>query len=67
MCPGIALVEETAPLAEEDGDEMDLELVEDAGSECKLGGSSDMGVSFLDVDRLDSSWTIYFFSKNTSW
>jgi hypothetical protein len=31
--PGIPLVEETAPLAEEHRDEMDLELVEDPGSE----------------------------------
>ncbi len=33
---GIKAVEETAPLAEEHRDEMDLELVEDAGSECQL-------------------------------
>jgi hypothetical protein len=36
---GTALVEETAPLAEERRDEMDPELVEDAGSECELRGS----------------------------
>ena len=33
------MVEEAAPLAEEHRDEMDLELVEDAGSECELRGS----------------------------
>ena len=36
---GIEVVEETAPLAEEHRDEMDLELVEDAGGECELRGS----------------------------
>src|SRR5207247_5766842 len=36
---GSEVVEETAPLAEEHRDEMDLELVEDAGRECELRGS----------------------------
>ena len=36
---GTEVVEEMAPLAEEHLDEMDLELVEDAGSECELCGS----------------------------
>ncbi len=40
---GTALVEETAPLAEERRDEMDFELVEDAGSECELRGSDVRG------------------------
>src|SRR5829696_10025622 len=33
------MVEKSAPLAEEYRDEMDLEFVEDAGSECELRGS----------------------------
>ena len=33
---GIEVVEETAPLAEEHRDEVDLELVEEAGSEREL-------------------------------
>ena len=36
---GTELVEETAPLAEEHRNEMDHELVEDAGRECELRGS----------------------------
>src|SRR5215207_2917098 len=36
---GTEVVEETAPLAEEHRDEMDLELVENAGSERELCGS----------------------------
>ena len=35
---GSEVVEEAAPLAEEHRDEMDLELVEDAGSERELRG-----------------------------
>jgi hypothetical protein len=36
---GSEALEQTAPLAEEHGDEMDLELVEDAGGERELRGS----------------------------
>jgi response regulator RpfG family c-di-GMP phosphodiesterase len=36
---GTEVVEKTAPLPEEHRDEMDLELVEDTGSECELCGS----------------------------
>ena len=36
---GSQALEQAAPLAEEHRDDMELELVEEAGGECKLGGS----------------------------
>jgi hypothetical protein len=39
MCSGSEVVEEAAPLVEEHRGEMDLELVEDAGSERELRSS----------------------------
>jgi hypothetical protein len=35
---GSEALEQTAPLAEEHRDEMELELVEDAGGQCDLSG-----------------------------
>jgi len=43
MCSGRRFVEETASLAEEHRDEMDLELVEEAGGERELRGSGKPG------------------------
>jgi hypothetical protein len=39
MCSGLRVLEETASLAEGHRDEMDLELVQDAGSQRELRGS----------------------------
>ena len=44
---GGEIVEETAPLAEEHRDEMDLELVEEAGSERELRGCGAVDRTFL--------------------
>jgi hypothetical protein len=44
---GSEAVEQTAPLAEEHRDDMELELVEDAGSKCELRGSGAMDQDVL--------------------
>lgn len=48
----IKVVEETAPLAQEDRDEMNLELIENAVGECELCSSGAMNQDVLVTRRL---------------